>query len=191
MSDRFDRPHVGYVLRLVFGTVILWATAGILATFFDPHWPDEDRRWYNFLLFAFVLEFLLIKTYRMIDNTIIWKRLGASLIAVNIAFSILYGVVLFLSLFPQFAQNEWLLRVVRGSLVGALAWSAYEVLRFPGEETRSRPWLTVGYVLVALALIAAFLWRVGVLESLWYDYVGEHGCDPSMIDDPDCVVTSP
>lgn len=195
MSDRLDNPHIGYVLRIVLGTLIAWALAGIAVESFDPRWPETTRQWENFFVFAFIAEFLIIKTYRMIDNTIIWKRLGISLIVVNGAFALLYLTILAISLFPSISTHDWFLQAVRIIVAASVAWSAFEVLRFPGEATRSRPWLTVGYGVVATALVAVFLWRVGVIEWHWFeqtyrDFFGSGGCDITQIDDPDCTVTS-
>lgn len=170
-----QRAHLEYVIRIFLMTVVLWAVGGIVATFFGPAWPQGTGRWVDFALLVYIVEFLLIKSYRMADNTRIWKRLGISLIAVNIAFASIYLASLLFALWPSLIENEWIRRGLRVEVAAFVSWTCFEVLRFPGGRGQTRPRLTAAIAASAVLAIAVFLWRLGVfsnqldtLQEQWY-----------------------
>lgn len=98
----WTRPsHLAYVWRVLMGVVSLWAIGGIVSSFFGPRWPEGRDAWFDFALVLFIVTFLSIKAFLMWSRTKVWQRLGASLIAVNIAFAMLYLVAITYALWPS------------------------------------------------------------------------------------------
>jgi hypothetical protein len=155
--------HADFIWRMLMASLAFWLGSAAAATWFSPRWPHGRDGWLGFGLAVLICEFLGVKIFQMAWPTTRWTRLGASLIAVNAGFLILYLYVIFATLWPVDGQSKWGAWLLRGELLAVLIWSVVELLRIQGEGAEPRHGLTA--VLTASAACAALVlaWRTGWL----------------------------
>lgn len=109
----------------------------------------------NFYTFGLIVQFLWLKSYLLIVRTEEWDPFGASLIAANLAFSVLYLYVMGSSLWDSWRQIDWsvdlnrfgvdyifhfgLQAAARDLIIVVIGWGIMELLRVPdllSKETR-------------------------------------------------------
>lgn len=127
------RVRVRTAVRGLGLTVLLWAVLVALAEWRGAHWPAASDGWQSLILLAVIVEFLWLKSWMMGAMTRHWDRLGSSLIAANVAFSVVYVYALGASLFPAWylAHAADARYPIRGGLILVLGWGIAQLLLVP------------------------------------------------------------
>lgn len=160
----WTRPaHLAYVWRINMATVLAWSVGGAIATYFDPRWPTNQAQWIDFAIVIYIVQFLAIKSFLMWARTRVWQRLGASLIAVNVAFAVLYLAAILFTLWPALAGSAWVRRGLRGEVALAVTWSGLELIWFSTNGEQALPKLTIKLTILTVAATLFFLWRAGFI----------------------------
>lgn len=112
-----------------------WAVLVAFGLWHDARWPQAADARQNFAVFGLIVSFLLVKVILMAARTRTWTRLGASLIASNVAFALLYCYVMAAALWPVLATWTgfgWqAVDALRAFIVVAVAWAAIELILTP------------------------------------------------------------
>jgi hypothetical protein len=121
MTIQRHHRQIRTALRGLLFTLVLWIILAALAEWRGATWPATGDGWQNLLLLAVIVEFLLLKSYLMTFMTTRWDVLGGSLIAVNVAFALVY-------LYP-----------IRYGLIAVLVFGFIQLLRVPDRENEPEP----------------------------------------------------
>lgn len=127
-------------------TAVLWAVLFGIALIHDgTRWPratpevrtinraavSRVEAWENFVLVVVIVTFLVMKSWAMARRTRRFDSLGASLIAANVAFAVVYTWIIASSLYG-WHTTPWVTRLLlRWPLIVILAWGAWELARIP------------------------------------------------------------
>lgn len=139
---------------------LYWAVLIGVGVAFDGAWPDGPALWENFATVALIVTFLAAKSLLMAFRMRAWGALGASLVAVNAAFAVVYTFSLSITLWPSLRTLVWwespefdvplvgwhagphaflLVDPLRWGLIGVCVWALYELVvveEVPGPD----PW---------------------------------------------------
>lgn len=151
--------NVRVATRGLLMTVAIWTVLAMAAEWYGAAWPHRqvnvatcfDRvtlkvdysrcefysasyQWQNFILVGIIVEFLLLKSYMMSVMTTRWDWLGRSLVAANLAFSVVYLYTMALLLFPGWGSATWPRDSLRIGLVVVLGFGVLQLLRVPDLE---------------------------------------------------------
>jgi hypothetical protein len=141
MTIQRHHRQIRTALRGLLLTIVLWAILAALAEWRGATWPVTGDDWQNLLLLAVIVEFLLLKSYLMAFMTTRWDLLGGSLIAVNVAFALVYLYALGLTLFPAWAITHAKdgRYPIRYGLIAVLVFGFIQLLRVPDREDEPEP----------------------------------------------------
>lgn len=114
----------------------------------DGAWPVGHEAWENFLTLGLIVTFLLGKAALMALRTRVWGSLGASLVAVNLTFAVLYGYGMAATLWAGLRTTAWHplgwqvrpVDFLRWSLIVTCLWAIWELVRVPDPEDDEDPW---------------------------------------------------
>lgn len=144
--------RIGLAAQILILTALAWVAFVACGLVFDGTWPharpgvSTSEAWQNFVAVAAIVEFLVIKAWLMARRTYRWTALGASLVAANVAFAVLYAWLITASLWPALGLKRVHLdaivgtvtlggtAVLRWGLLAVLAWSVWELLRSPDPD---------------------------------------------------------
>lgn len=136
---------------------LAFATAGWLvivmaALFWSPLWPQGRpiilsirgkptviaqistfEAWRSQVEIALASYFLYVKSFLMFRRSRFYDRLGASVIAVNVSFAVLYEVGVAFALWPTLQAHRWVREIVTNALLVFLVWGMFELLRTEDE----------------------------------------------------------
>lgn len=146
-----------WVTRILLVSVLCWELFVLLANSFHAAWPVSHNDRIGFGLVCFITEFLAVKIWLMTTRTERWTRLGASLIMANVSFFLLYLAIMFLSLWPQYATNIWILRLLRVQLVLILGWSIIELLITANKDDEQPSGFMTRWILMAMMLVTGVI----------------------------------
>lgn len=100
----------------------------------DCKQQSRFSQWENFLTLTFIIEFLWLKSWMMTRMSRRFDRLGVSLIAANMAFSIAYLIGVIAFLFPHWTWIDSGRELIRYGLILTLAYGLYQLLIVPDFE---------------------------------------------------------
>lgn len=147
----------GSILRMLLVSTILWELVILAGIHFHAHWPATEQRWVDFVLFSLIIQFLGVKTWLMATRTVRLTGLGASLIAANASFMLLYAIALFLNMWPQFVTERWLINGLRAELTIVLFWGMLELLASTGTDRRSVSRRSVLLLALGVGILAGII----------------------------------
>lgn len=146
------RFHPSIAIQGVIAAAILWTILfGIAFVHEGTRWPHATpavpvlhraavsryEAWENFILVVVIVTFLFLKAWAMARRSRRVDGLGASLIAANVAFAIVYAWTIASQLYG-WHTTPWITRLVlRWPLILVLAWGAWELSRIgdgPGDR---------------------------------------------------------
>lgn len=157
MDGMKRHPRADFVLRVFLAIAIGWLGFVLVARELGGQWPTTIDQQSLLILAGVAATLITFKTFQLVSGTRHWTRLGASMIAMNAAFSYGYIFAVIFRVWPSIQDNPWLRGIVYVAIVLTGMFAFEELIQVPGKNDRARPKLTIAMAGIA-AILGGVLW---------------------------------